>query len=59
MPNVIVVSQIKNLAKVDDKPLAVATDFYEELNKKVEDIIKKACLRAKQNNRNTVMGRDV
>lgn len=59
MGNVIVVSQIKELARVEEQQLNVATDFYEALNEKVKDLIKKACIRAKQNNRNTVMGRDV
>lgn len=57
--SLIVVSQIKSMTKVDEKSLAVSSDFYEALNNKVRMIIEKACKRAKANNRNTVMGRDV
>lgn len=57
--NLIVVSQIKNIAKIGEKPLNVSSDFYEALNEKVREIIEKACKRAKLNSRNTVMGRDV
>ncbi len=55
----VVRSQIKNYAKVDEKSLNVTEDFYSALNKKVENLIIEACKRAKLNNRNTVMGRDV
>jgi histone H3/H4 len=55
----IVVSQIKNIAKIEDKPLNVSSDFYEALNERVREIIEKACKRAKLNGRNTVMGKDV
>ncbi|MDP7263017.1 MAG: DUF1931 domain-containing protein [Candidatus Woesearchaeota archaeon] len=55
----VVRSQIKNYAKVDEKALNVTEDFYSALNKKVEDLIVESCKRAKMNNRNTVMGRDV
>ena len=54
----VVRSQIKNYAKVDDKHLSIAEDFYEALNKKVEKLIEEASKRAKSNNRNTLMGRD-
>jgi histone H3/H4 len=57
--NLIVVSQIKNIAKVEDKPLNVSSDFYEALNAKVKEIIETSCKRAKLNGRNTVMGKDV
>lgn len=56
---IIVVSQIKNIAKIEDKQLNVSSDFYEALNKRVEEIIEKACKRARSNGRNTVMGKDV
>lgn len=60
MPKYLVVrSNIKEYAKVNEKPLNVSTDFYEKLNVKVSSIIKEACIRAKENNRNTVMGKDV
>ena len=57
--NLVVVSQIKNIAKIEDKPLNVSSDFYETLNEKVKNIIETACKRAKLNGRNTVMGKDV
>lgn len=55
----IVASKIKELTKVNEKQLSISSDFYDELNKKVEDTIKKACKRAIANGRTTVMGRDV
>jgi histone H3/H4 len=57
--SLVVMSQVKNYAKVDDKPLCISEDFYEALNKKVEKLIEEAAKRAKSNNRNTVMARDV
>jgi len=57
--NLVVVSQIKNIAKIEDKPLNVSADFYDALNEKVKEIIEKACKRAKLNSRSTVMGKDV
>jgi len=57
--SLVVRSQIKNYAKVDDKHLSIAEDFYGALNKKVEKLIEEASKRAKLNNRNTLMGRDV
>jgi len=57
--SLVVRSQVKNLAKVDEKALNVAEGFYEALNKKVEKLIEEASRRAKANNRNTLMGRDV
>tara|TARA_B100000315_G_C14164218_1_gene401480 strand:- start:220 stop:402 length:183 start_codon:yes stop_codon:yes gene_type:complete len=56
--SLIVRSQVKNYAKVDDKTLNVTEDFYEELNKKVIALIEDASRRAKLNNRTTLMGRD-
>jgi len=55
----VVRSQIKNYAKVEGKALSIAEDFYEPLNKKVQEFIEEASKRAKSNNRNTLMGRDV
>ena len=57
--SLIVVSNIKNIAKIEDKPLNVSSDFYEALDEKVKEIIGTACKRAKSNGRNTVMGKDV
>jgi len=57
--SIVVRVQARELAKIDGKQLQTSSDFYEELNKKVEGIIKKSCERAKANGRTTVMGKDV
>jgi len=57
--SLVVHSQIKKLAVVESKALNISSDFYTTLNNKVEHLIADACRRAKENNRNTVMGRDV
>lgn len=57
--SVIVKSQVKELAKVDSKPLSVAEEFYKALEEKVKKDIEQACKRAKQNSRNTLMARDL
>jgi|TARA_B100001964_G_scaffold244968_1_gene329116 histone H3/H4 len=57
--SLVVRSQVKNHAKVDGKTLSVSEDFYEALNKKVEKLIEEASKRARLNNRNTLMGRDI
>ena len=59
MSELVVKAKIKELAKIDEKALNVSTDFYEEINKKVEGIITESCKRARANGRNTVMGKDV
>ncbi len=60
MPKYLVVrSNIKDHAKVNERALNVSTDFYENLNQKIISMIKEACTRAKENNRNTVMGKDL
>lgn len=55
----IVVSRVKEAAKLDDKPLNVSADFYTRLEERVREIILEACKRARANKRNTVMGKDV
>ncbi len=57
--SLVVRSQIKNFAKIDGKQLNITEDFYDELNKKVEKLIEESSKRAKLNNRNTLMGRDI
>ena len=57
--SIIVRSQIKDIAKIEGKALNVSGDFYTALDEKVKKIVEEACKRAKQNNRNTVMGKDV
>lgn len=59
MSELVVKAKIKELAKIDDKALNVSTDFYEEINKKVTNLITESCKRARANGRNTVMGKDV
>ena len=59
MSELVVKTKIKELAKIDEKSLNVSTDFYEEINKKVERLIGEACKRARANGRNTVMGKDI
>lgn len=49
-----------NKAKVKDNVDAnVSADFLEDLNKKVKDIVERAEYRAKENNRVTVMEKDL
>lgn len=57
--SVIVKSQIKELAKLDGKPLSVSEEFYNALEDKVKKLIEEASTRAKLNSRNTVMARDL
>ena len=59
MSELVVKAKIKDLAKIDEKSLNVSSDFYEQINKKVENLIQEACKRARANGRNTVMGKDV
>ena len=51
----IVKAKIKDVAG----DYSVAADFADKLNAVVTDLIKKACERAKENGRKTVMGRDI
>ncbi|MEK6943602.1 MAG: DUF1931 domain-containing protein [Nanoarchaeota archaeon] len=55
----IVKSEVKQNAKIDDKQLMVSEDFYDALDAKVKELVEKACKRAKLNSRNTVMARDL
>ena len=57
--SIIVKSQVKGLAVIDGKALSVAEEFYKELEEKVRKDIENACRRAKLNNRNTIMARDL
>ena len=59
MADIIVHSKIKEVAELDGKRLEVSADFYTALSKKVVEIIKQSCQRAKANGRNTIMGKDV
>ena len=55
---IIVKAKIKDIAQKEGD-FNVAGDFSEKLDHKVKEIIKDACRRAKENNRKTVMGRDI
>ena len=57
--SVIVKSQVKELAKIENKPLSVSEEFYRVLEEKVKRDIEQACKRAKLNSRNTIMARDL
>ena len=57
--SIVIRSRIKDFAKVEDKAVNVSGDFGDKLNKKVIEMIKEACVRAKENGRNTVMSKDL
>ncbi|MBI4149224.1 DUF1931 domain-containing protein [Candidatus Woesearchaeota archaeon] len=59
--SVIVKANLKLYAKMDgsDKPMNIAGDFAEKLEKKVEEMIHDAARRARENGRNTVMAKDL
>jgi len=57
--SVIVKSQVKQSAKLDNRQLSVSEEFYKALEEKVKKDIEGACKRAKLNSRNTVMARDL
>ncbi len=59
MGDIIIRSKIKEYAEVDGKKFQVASDFADELAKKVEELIKQACKRAEANGRKTVMAKDL
>jgi len=56
---VVIKAKIKELAKYEGKKLNVSGEFADALNEKVKNLIEEACKRAKENNRNTVMKKDV
>lgn len=51
----VVKSQVKDVAG----EFSVSADFVEELNRKVDQLVKDACRRAEANGRKTVMGKDL
>jgi histone H3/H4 len=57
--SLVVKAKIKEYAKVDDKLLNVSGDFADKLSVKVENLIREACRRAKENGRSTVMAKDL
>lgn len=54
MTEIIIKSKIKEVVK-----LRVAANLAEQLNKKVEEILKKAEERAKANHRTTILAQDI
>jgi histone H3/H4 len=54
----LVVKSIKEVLP-KDSDLRVSADLPEALNKKIEDLIKKAAERAKANHRTTILPQDV
>lgn len=61
---IIVKSQIASLVKEISKEKHaninnITSDFAPALDKKVKEVIEEAVVRAKENNRRTLMGRDV
>ena len=57
--SIIVKSKIKDFAVHEGKPMNVASEVADKLNEKAIQLIKEACARAKSNQRNTVMARDI
>ena len=57
--SLIVRTQVKEFAKIESKPLSVADEFYTALEEKNKQLIADACKRAKLNQRNTLMARDL
>lgn len=55
----IVASRVKELAKHEGKQLNVASDLYEALTRKTEQVIADACKRTVLNGRTTVMPKDL
>ena len=55
----IVKPKIREAAELDGKYFNIASDFESALDDKVKQVIRKACERARENGRNTVMPRDL
>ncbi len=53
--SIVVKAKIKEYAG----DLNVSSDFAEELDKQVQELVKKACKRAEANSRRTVMAKDI
>lgn len=61
MSEIIVRTHVRKVVEEIDqqKVINISNDFFVELCKKVEDIVKDSCKRARANGRNTVMGKDL
>jgi len=52
-------TQIKEIVKDCEGVNNISEDFIEKLDEKVKGLVERACRRAKENGRRTVMGKDV
>ncbi len=57
--SLVVKSGLKDVARVDEKSFNISGDFADALNSKVEELVKEACIRARDNGRSTVMAKDL
>lgn len=57
MVNIVQVKGVKTFA--NKHKLKISRDFYENLDKEVENLLKSSINRAKLNNRNTLMSKDL
>ena len=57
MADLVVVSKLKELIKSQE--MNTASDLADALDKKVDELVKAACSRAKSNDKNTVRTRDL
>ena len=55
----VVRTQLKEIVKELSGINNISEDFMEKLDEKVKFLIQESCQRAKDNNRRTVMGKDV
>lgn len=59
MVDIIIKSKIKEALPKELKDLRISVELAEALNKKVEEILKKAAERAKANHRTTILPQDI
>jgi histone H3/H4 len=55
---IVVRTQIKEIVK-EEGVNNISEDFFDRLDKKVSEVIRESCKRAKENGRKTLMGKDV
>lgn len=55
---IVVRTQIKEIVKAEGIN-NISEDFLERLDAKVHEVIRESCRRAKENQRRTVMGKDI
>lgn len=59
MVNLVIKSKIKEALPKEDKNLRISNDLAEALDKKIEEILKKAAERSKSNHRTTILPQDI